>query len=141
MAYYIFLKSLRSLEEFRENPHVKIPSKSPSTIFQSLAIIQKSNFIRKRFIPSLSAQSAHPGLRGLGVFAKSRLFFKFEQPGVTATRAPPIGFIVSPTPTDPGRNFSTPPLPPRRCHVPRMPPSFYSPPSSLSHLNPPQTER
>jgi hypothetical protein len=36
MAYYIFLKSLRSLEEFRKNPHVKIPPKSPSTNFQSL---------------------------------------------------------------------------------------------------------
>jgi hypothetical protein len=37
MAYYIFLKSLRNLEEFRKNPHVKIPPKSPSTNFQSLA--------------------------------------------------------------------------------------------------------
>jgi hypothetical protein len=36
MAYYIFLKSLRSLEEFRKNAHVKIPPKSPSTNFQSL---------------------------------------------------------------------------------------------------------
>jgi hypothetical protein len=36
MAYYIFLKSLRSLKEFRKNPHVKIPPKSPSTNFQSL---------------------------------------------------------------------------------------------------------
>jgi hypothetical protein len=36
MAYYIFLKSL-SLEEFRKNPHVKIPPKSPSTNFQSLS--------------------------------------------------------------------------------------------------------
>jgi hypothetical protein len=35
MAYYIFLKSLRSLEEFRKNPHVKIPPKSP-TNFPSL---------------------------------------------------------------------------------------------------------
>jgi hypothetical protein len=35
MTYYIFLKSLRSLEEFRKNPHVKIPPKSP-TNFQSL---------------------------------------------------------------------------------------------------------
>jgi hypothetical protein len=26
-------------------------------------------------------RSAHPGLRGLGVFAKSRLFFEFAQPG------------------------------------------------------------
>jgi hypothetical protein len=36
MAYYIFLKFLRSLEEFRKNPHAKIPPKSPSTNFQSL---------------------------------------------------------------------------------------------------------
>jgi hypothetical protein len=36
MAYYIFLKSLRRLEEFRKNNHVKIPPKSPSTNFQSL---------------------------------------------------------------------------------------------------------
>jgi hypothetical protein len=36
MAYYIFLKSLRSLEEFRKNPHVKISPKSPSINFQSL---------------------------------------------------------------------------------------------------------
>jgi hypothetical protein len=36
MTYYIFLKSLRSLEEFRKNPQVKIPPKSPSTNFQSL---------------------------------------------------------------------------------------------------------
>jgi hypothetical protein len=36
MAYYIFLKSLRSLEEFRKNPHVKIPSKYPCANFQSL---------------------------------------------------------------------------------------------------------
>jgi hypothetical protein len=31
-----FSKSLRSLKEFRKNPHVKIPTKSPSTNFQSL---------------------------------------------------------------------------------------------------------
>jgi hypothetical protein len=36
MAYYIFLKSLRSLEEFRKNPHVKIPPKSPCVNFQTL---------------------------------------------------------------------------------------------------------
>jgi hypothetical protein len=35
MAYYIFLKSLRSLEEFRKNPHVKIPPKSSCAHFQS----------------------------------------------------------------------------------------------------------
>jgi hypothetical protein len=36
MAYYIFLKSLRILEEFRKNPHVKIPPKHPCADFQSL---------------------------------------------------------------------------------------------------------
>jgi hypothetical protein len=36
MSYYIFLKSLRSLGEFRKNYHVKIPPKSPCANFQSL---------------------------------------------------------------------------------------------------------
>jgi hypothetical protein len=48
MAYYIFLKSLRSLEKFRKNPHVKIPPKSP-TNFQSLCILKNPIFIRKEF--------------------------------------------------------------------------------------------
>jgi hypothetical protein len=47
MAYYIFLKSLRSLEEFRKNPHVKIPPKSPSTNFQSLAKFKNPILIQK----------------------------------------------------------------------------------------------
>jgi hypothetical protein len=137
MAYYVFLKLLRSLEEFRKNSHVKIPPKFPSTNFQSLAIIKNQFFIHKRFFlhfrprtaqqpvgPSgLSARpispvppllpwathtrSAHPGLRGLGVIARSRLFFEFAQPGgyafssVTATRAPLVSSIVSPTPPTP----------------------------------------
>jgi hypothetical protein len=42
MAYCIFLKSLRSLEKFRKNPHVKIPPKSPSTNFQSLGKLKKN---------------------------------------------------------------------------------------------------
>jgi hypothetical protein len=45
MAYYIFLKSLRSLEEFRKDPHVKIPPKSPSTDFQSLGKFKKIQFL------------------------------------------------------------------------------------------------
>jgi hypothetical protein len=110
MAYYIFLKSLRSLEEFRKNPHAKIPPKSLSTNFQSLGKFKNPIFIRKRIFPSLSAQSAqrpagppdlsasqppalplfscrprarsaHPGLCGSGVLAKIRLLFTFAQPG------------------------------------------------------------
>jgi hypothetical protein len=49
MAYYIFLKSLRILEEFRKNPHVKIPPKSPSTNFPSLGKFKIEILIQKSF--------------------------------------------------------------------------------------------
>jgi hypothetical protein len=64
MAYFIFLKYLRSLEEFRKNPHVKIPAKSPCANFQSLGIFKNSIFIRKgiflRFWP-IQPSPAHAG--------------------------------------------------------------------------------
>jgi hypothetical protein len=40
MAYFYFPKILEKLEEFRKNPHVQIPSKSPYRNSQSLAKIQ-----------------------------------------------------------------------------------------------------
>jgi hypothetical protein len=50
MAYYIFLKSLRSLEEFRKNPHVKIPSKSSCANFPSLGKFKKKfQFLIRNF--------------------------------------------------------------------------------------------
>jgi hypothetical protein len=52
MTYYIFLKSLRILEEFRKNPHIKIPPKSPCTNFQSLGKLKKSNFYSKKIFSS-----------------------------------------------------------------------------------------
>jgi hypothetical protein len=57
-------------------------------------------------------------------------------PSVTATRASPVSFVVSPMPADPGRNFPRAAARPRCCPVPRMPPSLYSPPSSLPLLIP-----
>jgi hypothetical protein len=51
MACYIFLKSLRSLEEFRKNLHVKISPKSPSTNFQSLGKFKNPILIRKFLFP------------------------------------------------------------------------------------------
>jgi hypothetical protein len=51
MAYYIFLKSLRSLEEFRKNPHVKIPPKSTSTNFQSLGKFKNPIFNSEIIFP------------------------------------------------------------------------------------------
>jgi hypothetical protein len=47
MECYIFLNSLRSLEEFRKNLHVKIPPKSPSTNFQSLSKFKNPIFNSK----------------------------------------------------------------------------------------------
>jgi hypothetical protein len=60
MAYYIFLKSLRSLEEFKKNPHVKIPPKSLFTNFQSLGKFKNPIFNSE--IP-FSLFSARPTLR------------------------------------------------------------------------------
>jgi hypothetical protein len=60
MAYFIFPKSLRSLGEFRKNPHVKILPKSPCANFQSLGIFKNQILFGKEFSPSLSA---HPAFR------------------------------------------------------------------------------
>jgi hypothetical protein len=62
MAYYIFLKSLRSLEEFRKNPHVKIPPKCPCANFQSLGKFKNPIFNSEILFSSLSAQLAPVGL-------------------------------------------------------------------------------
>jgi hypothetical protein len=48
MAYFIFLNYLRSLEEFRKNPHIKIPPKSPCANFQSLGEFKNQNFNSKK---------------------------------------------------------------------------------------------
>jgi hypothetical protein len=80
MAYYIFLKSLRSPEEFRKNPHVKIPPKSPSAISQSLAIIKNQILFGKEFsfifspIGPAASRPARPlspaGYRPLPLFSR-----------------------------------------------------------------------
>jgi hypothetical protein len=49
MAYFIFLKYLDSIEDFRKNPHVKIPPKSHCANFQTLDIFKNSIFNQKRF--------------------------------------------------------------------------------------------
>jgi hypothetical protein len=151
---------MRSLEEFRKNPHVKIPPKSPSTNFQSLAIIKNKFFIQKiiflHFRPKtaqrpvgpsdLSAQPLSPAPPLLpraahARSARSRLFFEFAQPGsyafpsVTATRATLVSSVICPAPPTPVR------ISPCRCLMPWMPLSFYNSPSSLPPLNPLQTER
>jgi hypothetical protein len=70
MAYFIFLKSLRSIEEFRNNSHVKIPPKSPC-----------ANFIRKRIFPDTFGP---PGLSAQSLFFTGR----FSLPSPTGPRPP-----------------------------------------------------
>jgi hypothetical protein len=52
MAYRIFLKKLRILEEFRTNLHIKIPPKYPCQNFQNLLKIPKTVFYYERFSSS-----------------------------------------------------------------------------------------
>jgi hypothetical protein len=102
-----------------------------------------------RSAPQAAARvhSARPGLCGLGVTAKSRLYFEFAQPGDDAFslchRQVGPTYQIHPLPRT-GRPRSEIP----RAAAPPAPlphaldaPSFYSPPSSLSPLNPLQTER
>jgi hypothetical protein len=64
MAYFIFLKYLDSLEDFRKNPHVKIPPKSPCTIFQSSAKFKNQLKFEKNFFlnsgPALDSAQPRP---------------------------------------------------------------------------------
>jgi hypothetical protein len=50
MPYFIFLKYLRSLEEFRKNPHVKISPKFPCANFQILGKFKNPIFNSKIFL-------------------------------------------------------------------------------------------
>jgi hypothetical protein len=102
MAYYIFIKSLTSLEEFRKNPHVKIPPKSPCANFQSLGIFKNQILFGKELSPSLSA---HPAFR-------PSLFFtgRFSLPSPTGPQSPgqprtphdPTGHLLPPPAPTPG---------------------------------------
>jgi hypothetical protein len=138
MAYYIFQKSLRSLEEFRKNPHVKIPPKSPSTNFQSLGKFKNPIFNSEILFLLISARPTLRPTRPLSPasplatpspagrkrpagpssprvgrvlagntfsFSDHAFLSRPPPPSVTATRAPLVIFVVSPTPADPGRNF------------------------------------
>jgi hypothetical protein len=129
MAYYTFLKSLRSLEEFRKNPHTKIPPKSPPTNFQSLFIFKNPIFIQKRIFPSLSAQSNQrpTGPSGLSAHAAHPTFLPppaLKQGAATITgRAPPSNA----TPASPRHGCAAPTSTPHP--APITPPPLFIPPS------------
>jgi hypothetical protein len=147
MSYYIFLKSLRILEEFRKNPHVKIPPKSSCANFQSLGKFKnpifnsKISFLRFRpgrpcgplglwpsrlplasLLPQAEAhrpaQAAQP-TRVVGVIAEVRFSFDSHLPFSVPSLYPPLthGPHVS-VPSSPPRR-PTPVGNPSRCRSPR----------------------
>jgi hypothetical protein len=82
MSYNIFLKSLRSLDKFRKNPHIKIPSQSPCINFQSPNIFKIqfvfSNDFSFKFQPNIhptfwprAAQQAEPAHQVMPPFPSS----------------------------------------------------------------------
>jgi hypothetical protein len=85
MACYIFLKSLRILEEFRKNPHVKIHPKSPCANFQSLDKFKNPIFNSEILFPyfwpgDLAANSA---------FGPASLLASLPPQAETAPASPP----------------------------------------------------
>jgi hypothetical protein len=125
MAYFIFLKYMDSLEDFRKNPHVKIPPKSPCANFQSPGIFKNPIFIRKRTLlrfwpiqPALpmlarfarrlpGPRSAHSAQAALSYLPKGVFPLTLHIPAttpslshVTAMWAPTVSFIPFPTPAD-----------------------------------------
>jgi hypothetical protein len=97
MAYYIFLKSLRSPEEFTKNPHIKIPPKSPPRNFQSLCIFKKSKIyleiILLRFWPIHPSLARAGPLHPAGHRARAR-HTRPEQPWHICQKAPLLRVCV-----------------------------------------------
>jgi hypothetical protein len=112
MAYCIFLKSLRILEEFRKNPHIKITPKSLRANFQSLGKFYKSYLNLKEFFfgfwPSRPSRPMQPNwpTRGGGGYPSSSLSYPS-----TAASGPWRTDQRSTPPSMPLLNSATPPPP------------------------------
>jgi hypothetical protein len=102
MTYYIFLKSLRTLEEFRKNPHVKIPPKSPSTIFQSLGKFK--NLIFNPEIPFLHFRPIRPSGQPAYSASRSTLPLGLCFPRLAYRPTPPPGLRPVARPSWPTRD-------------------------------------
>jgi hypothetical protein len=94
MAYFIFLKYMRSLEEFRKNHCVQIPPKSPCANFHILGIFKNSIFNQKRNFLQLLAQSGQwpAGPTGLSAhMAQQAVFFLLPHRSKARKPPPPAG--------------------------------------------------
>jgi hypothetical protein len=107
MEYSIFLKYLRSLEELRKNPHVKIPPKSPCANFQSLDIFKNKFYSEKNFSVTFDPS---------GLSAQPRpIFFSF-QPAIFSPFPLGLGLLASPAHPDGPTGRLLPPAPEPSAH-------------------------
>jgi hypothetical protein len=95
MAYYIFLISLRSLEEFRKNPHVKIPPKSPSTNFQSLGKFKNPIFNSEIHFSLLSARPTVRPTRPLAQPAPLTPLLSWAETTLASPPSPCVGRVFT----------------------------------------------
>jgi hypothetical protein len=98
MSYYIFLKFLRGLEEFRKNPHIKVPPKSPCTNFQSLCKFKNPILFFERNFPWLSAQSAQQPASPFGLLAHPTSFSLLPHRSRARKPSPPTSLAQPPWP-------------------------------------------
>jgi hypothetical protein len=96
MAYFIFLKYLDSLEDFRKNTHVKILPKCPCANFQSLGILKKIQFLIRKDFFQLSAQRPASPSGLLAHMAQSAVFFIL--PHQSRACKPPLPAGLTPPP-------------------------------------------
>jgi hypothetical protein len=95
MAYYIFLKSLRSLEEFRKNPHVKTPPKSSSTNFQSLGKFKNPIFNSEILFFLISARPTLRPTRPLSPASPLATLSFVGQKHPTSSSSPRVGRVFA----------------------------------------------
>jgi hypothetical protein len=137
MTYFIFLKYLRSLEEFRKNPHVKIPPKSPCANFQNLGIFKNQILFGKEF-SSLSAQLAQQPTGPSGLSAQPQPFFSFP---TGRTPSSPLGLSLSAGPAHLPAQPATFFLLPQWSPMHKVPPPVGLAPPPRSTTTPPPEEK
>jgi hypothetical protein len=138
MAYFIVLKYLRRLEEFRENPHVKIPPKSPCANLQSLGIFKNQILFRKEFFLTIgpTGPAASWPIR---TFSPAAALF-FLQPAIPPPPSP-LGLSLSAGPAHLTAQPATFFLLPHRSQSHKAPPPAGLAPPPRSTPTPPPEEK
>jgi hypothetical protein len=142
MAYFIFLKYFRSLEEFRKNPHIKIHPKSPCANFQSLSKFRNPILNKKNSFSSFLARPTVRPTRPLAQPALLAILLSHAEATLAGPSSPCVGGVFtevrfpfwfasselvtslsSPCQVGPGCQLRLPPPSAGRCHFSSSPPA------------------